>query len=155
MKTRLVLVVTLTVTLLLVAVIPALAGQPDVDSYWLEYSAGGTACTGDWVEFRGQMHFVTLTQSDEQGTHYFEHLNASVVGLGMDSGTTYQLVMVGNENGHADSDGAPDTTTSTYQWRLVGPGPDNNDMYQTTAHITYNANGIVTVEFDESRFTCS
>jgi hypothetical protein len=55
--------------------------------------------------------------------------------------------------GHFNLNGRNET--STFNVIIVGRGTDGSTVYlHETAHFTLNANGVVTVDFDETTLTC-
>jgi len=156
MKALHVLAVTVTLIMLLAAVVPAsAAAEPVISNYWIDLS-GGTynPCTHEWVEMRGVVHYVYSVVEHETGDYTLtEHSNWLVTGVG-ETGTKYRFPTVANEHFTVAFDQAPYVDTFIYRTQAVTPGPGNNDVYWRSYHITVNADGTVTSELDDSGWDC-
>ena len=98
---------------------------------------------GESVDFSGSAHLLFhATIDSDGGSHADMHINSQgVSGIGESSGATYHIpeeVHI-NSNGHVGSEG-----TITLSEKLIGQGPDNNEVMHLTLHETVNANGTVT-----------
>jgi hypothetical protein len=107
-------------------------------------------CTGEIVDLAGTAHTVLeLTLGDNRGSLMF-HSNAHESGVGETSGASYTLLE--NFSDHIEGsfvNGQFTQTTVARNLRLVTAGGGNNLFeFDDTFHVTVNANGDVSVEFD-------
>ena len=116
-------------------------------------AAGGA---GELVDLSGPLHTlitVTLNGNNVSGTAHFQPQGLS--GTGETTGDKYQATgvtkdtsfKVSFQNGQAQQ-------TFVNNFRIIGQGPGNNFLVHEQAHITINANGIVTVLHDNSSVVC-
>jgi hypothetical protein len=107
-------------------------------------------CTGELVDLSGTAHVVSaLTINDNHGSLMF-HSNAVESGVGETTGASYRLLA--NFSDHLEGsfvNGQFTQTTVIRNLRLITAGGSNNAFaFDDTFHVTANANGNVTVEFD-------
>jgi hypothetical protein len=107
-------------------------------------------CTGEVVDLTGTAHIVfTMTVNDNRGSLMF-HANSIESGVGETTGASYTLPA--NFSDHIEGsfvNGQFTQTTVIRNLRLITAGGGNNFLtFDDTFHITANANGDVTVEFD-------
>jgi hypothetical protein len=116
-------------------------------------AAGGA---GEIVDLTGPLHtLITLTinGNNVSGTAHFQPQGLSVTGE--TTGDKYQATgvtkdtsfKVSFQNGQAQQ-------TFVNNFRIIGTGPGNNFLVHEVAHITINANGIVTVVHDDLSIAC-
>jgi hypothetical protein len=116
-------------------------------------AAGGA---GELVDLSGPLHTLitfTLNGNNVSGTAHFQPQGLS--GTGDTTGDKYQATgvtkdtsfKVSFQNGQAQQ-------TFVNNFRIIGQGPGNNFLVHEQAHITINANGIVTVLHDNSSVVC-
>jgi hypothetical protein len=116
-------------------------------------AAGGA---GELVDLSGPLHTLitfTLNGNNVSGTAHFQPQGLS--GTGETTGDKYQATgvtkdtsfKVSFQNGQAQQ-------TFVNNFRIIGQGPGNNFLVHEQAHITINANGIVTVLHDNSSVVC-
>jgi hypothetical protein len=111
-------------------------------------------CTGEDVVGEIRVHFVlnfTTNGSRVSGT---ELLQYSVKGVGLTTGAQY----AGNESGHAPFTAnllnGQATMTDSVTFHLTTPGGGNNLVIKGRSHTTINANGDVTVSYDDLSLSC-
>jgi hypothetical protein len=107
-------------------------------------------CTGEIVDLNGTARIVgDLTINDNHASLMF-HSDAVESGFGQTSGAPYRLLA--NFSDHIEGslvNGQFTQTTVIRNERLVAAGGQNNYFaFDDTYHITIDANGDVTVEFD-------
>lgn len=107
-------------------------------------------CTGEVVDLSGAAHVVgALTINDNHGSLMF-HSNAVESGVGETTVASYRLLE--NFSDHVEGsfvNGQFTQTTVIRNLRLVTAGGGNNYFaFDDTFHVTVNANGDVSVEFD-------
>jgi hypothetical protein len=116
-------------------------------------AAGGA---GELVDLSGPLHTLitfTLNGNNVSGTAHFQPQGLS--GTGETTGDKYQATgvtkdtsfKVSFQNGQAQQ-------TFVNNFRIIGQGPGNNFLVHEQAHVTINANGIVTVLHDNSSVVC-
>ena len=108
---------------------------------------------GESVDFSGSAHLLFhVTINSDGGESADFHINSQgVSGIGEISGAKYQIpeeVHI-NTNGHVGV-----VTTTTLSEKLIGQGPDNNEVMHMTFHVTVNANGTVTASVDNFFIKC-
>lgn len=77
--------------------------------------------------------------------------------MGVDTGTVYHATGVTRYDGEETVDPDimyPSVYTFVNRVRFISDGPGENLIETDTVHITVNANGVITANFDESQFTC-
>jgi len=116
-------------------------------------AAGGA---GEIVDLSGPLHILitfTINGNNVSGTAHFQP--QGIVGTGETTGDKYQATGVTKDtsfkfsfqNGQAQQ-------TFVNNFRIIGQGPGNNFLVHEVAHITFNANGIVTVFHDSFTIDC-
>jgi hypothetical protein len=113
---------------------------------------------GEEVLVEGTVTQVVRQETDASGgTHFVVHANYnSLVGTGLTSGTVYHAVATENMTSHnfAPFVAAPYNFTSTQHVRFIGRGPGNDFIVVDTAHVTVNAQDVVTAEHEDFRVDC-
>jgi hypothetical protein len=108
---------------------------------------------GEDVLLSGELHDlfqVTLTSNGHFTLKFLDNPQG-ITGLGSVTGNKYQ-----------GTGGTQQTVTGTIgteltfvnNFRIIGQGPGNNFLVQEVAHVTVNANGTVTVNFDNFSADC-
>jgi hypothetical protein len=76
-------------------------------------------------------------------------------GVGSVTGDTYQATGVTLQDENSDNITTfPFETTYINNFRWIGPGPGNNVLVHTVAHVTINANGDITVNKIDTSSEC-
>ena len=122
-------------------------------SVFVPCAAGGA---GEIVDLSGQLHTLitfTINGNNVSGKQHFQPQGLS--GVGETTGLKYQgtgvtqaSFTISLQNGQANS-------TFINRFDIIGQGPNNNFSVHETAHITFNANGDVTVNFDNFGVDCN
>jgi hypothetical protein len=104
----------------------------------------------------GTLHTVSRTTIDANGGfHGTIHFNPQgVKGVGQSSGDTYQGNGVTKTTTNIAGAGLPFTDTFVNNFRIIGPGPDNNLLVHQTIHVTINANGVMTADVLNTSTEC-
>ena len=107
-------------------------------------------CTGEDVSYSGDF-FLTFTHVDRPNSNGFHEklfINYKVTGVGLTSGAEYDLHEV--QHGSLNDNG-PLPFKDTFRIFVLArtDGPDNDLVITYRFHITINANGEVTVVFEE------
>ena len=116
-------------------------------------AAGGA---GELVDLSGRLHTLitfTINGNNVSGTAHFQPQGLS--GTGETTGDKYQATGVTKDtsfklslqNGQANQ-------TFVNNFRIIGSGAGNNFLVHEEAHITFNANGTVTVFHDNLSIEC-
>src|SRR4030095_11845628 len=120
---------------------------------FVQCAAGGD---GETVYLRGRLHNMihfTINGNNVSGVGHFQPQGIS--GTGETTGDKYQATGVTKDssfklsfqNGQANQ-------TFVNNFRIIGQGPGNNLLVHEVAHITFNANGTVTVSHDNFSAEC-
>ena len=75
-------------------------------------------------------------------------------GTGQITGDTYQATGVSQDRFSGSLVNGQYAATLVNNFRIIGPGKGNNFLVHEVAHITINANGDVTVDFDYQSGEC-
>ena len=116
-------------------------------------AAGGA---GEVVDLSGSLHTVinfTINGNNVRGMAHFQP--QGIVGTGETTGDKYQATgvtkdssfKVSFQNGQANQ-------TFVNNFRIIGSGSGNNYLVHEEGHITFNANGILTVFHDHFSIAC-
>ena len=116
-------------------------------------AAGGA---GELVDLNGPLHTLitfTINGNNVSGMAHFQPQGLS--GTGEATGDKYQATGVTKDssfklsfqNGQANQ-------TFVNNFRIIGQGPGNNYLVHEVAHITFNANGTVTVLHENLSIDC-
>lgn len=109
---------------------------------------------GELVHLTGELHeLFHVTTNDSGGLHVAMHINPKdVSGTGLSTGLSYRLT--GVQQFSLTSADAGGSETFVLRFDVIGQGPDNNFTVHETGHVTVNANGEVTVSFDNTSIEC-
>ncbi len=111
---------------------------------------------GELVDLSGRLHTMihfTINGNNVSGVGHFQPQGIS--GTGETTGDKYQATgmtkdssfKLSFQNGQANQ-------TFVNNFRIIGQGPGNNLLVHEVAHITFNANGTVTVSYDNFSAEC-
>lgn len=98
------------------------------DNFQLEFTGTiDSPCTGETISFDGSTHIVmTLDESDTGATLQY-HLNTQgVSGVGLETGTKYQIVQVTSEDANAIFIPANESGSVTIHERIISDGGADN-----------------------------
>jgi hypothetical protein len=125
---------------------------------------GDNPCTGETITGTGNLHFLLSSNLSASG-HIQSHLEVSFSGI--QAMTTlpfaprkYVVVDEEDQMDTFDSDGMPTHETVEHTLHFIRSGEDgtlflNDDFYEHfLAHVTANANGIITVDDYTLAFNC-
>jgi hypothetical protein len=108
---------------------------------------------GEIVALHGTLHELFHITSGPAGTLTIKFLGNSqgIFGIGLTTGDRYR----GTGSTHGTFTMHKGTTNAFIDnFRLVGPGPDNDFFVHETAHTTVNAKGELTVSTDKFTIDC-
>ena len=114
-------------------------------------------CNGDQLQLQGTLHLVQQGDfvEDAPRQHVVAHLNSQkLTGVGLLTGELYNVNLVTNNITNSWIDGANVTTIETIQ-NVVSLGSAENFQIQTVLHVTMNANGETTSEFQNFHVHCT
>lgn len=108
---------------------------------------------GEVVHLSGNLHeVINMTFDNAGGVHVKDHFQPQgISGVGLTTGDKYQATGVTQDEFNAKV-GFEHTFINNF--RIIGQGPGNNLLVHETAHITINANGDVTANFDHFSVDC-
>jgi hypothetical protein len=115
-------------------------------------AAGGA---GELVDLSGPLHtLITLTinGNNVSGTTHFQPQGIS--GTGETTGDTYHATGVTKDTLKGSFQNGQSNETFVNNFRIIGQGSGNNFLVHEIAHITFNANGAVTVSHDNFSAEC-
>lgn len=110
---------------------------------------------GEDVLVSGRLHvLVHETVSRSGNLHFKFHFQPQgATGIGLVTGDRYRAT--GVTQGHVNLNGPlPINDTFINNFRMIGPGRNNNLLVHQTLHITINAKGVVTSEVDNTSVEC-
>ena len=114
-------------------------------------------CNGDQIQLQGTLHVVTQGEfvEDAPRQHVHTQLNSQkLTGIGVLTGAHYNVNLISNSIQNARVDGA-NVTTLEVMMNVVSLGSGANSQLQTVLHITQNANGETTTQFQNFHVHCS
>ncbi|HMJ94893.1 MAG TPA: hypothetical protein VK486_03525 [Thermoleophilaceae bacterium] len=114
-------------------------------------------CNGDQIELQGTIHLVSQGEfvEDAPRQHVHAHFNSQkLTGIGVPSGTFYNVNLISNSIENSRIDGANVTTLEVIM-NVVSPGSGENSQIQTVFHVTQNANGEITAQFQNFHVHCT
>jgi hypothetical protein len=112
-------------------------------------------CTNEWIHFTGYAQRVfdfTITGNKINGHSHYNPEGEK--GEGLSSGIQYQGVGASNNSFSGSLINGSYTSSFTELISMVAPGRGNNLVWNFTSHITFNANGDVTVVRDNFKILC-
>jgi hypothetical protein len=111
-------------------------------------------CSGEDVHVFGTLDLIIQTTSDSRGgLHVVFHLTPHLTGVGLSTGLEYNAVGPTQTVDFVDGTG-PRVSALINVIQLVSPGSSDNLVVTETLHVTVNANGTTTVEFDNVNASC-
>jgi hypothetical protein len=110
---------------------------------------------GEIVDFTGTLHIVvsfTINGNNVSGKSHFQP--QGLKGIGQVTGDQYNAVGVTQDSFRGSLQNDQFNETFVNNFRLIGRGPGNNFSVHENAHITINANGVVTAFIDNFGTDC-
>jgi|SRR5579864_2658227 len=121
-------------------------------SVFVPCAAGGA---GEMVDLSGPLHtLITLTINGNNFSEVMHFQPQGISGTGETTGAKYQATGVTEETTTGSFQNGQFKQTFVNRFDIIGQGPGNNFSEHETAHITINANGTVTVLFDNFGIEC-
>jgi hypothetical protein len=158
MKNTISKIILCVVAVLAIAIVPAKAAitsnesNPIVLSFFVPCAAGGA---GEIVDLSGNLHTLiheTINGNNVSGDMHFQPQGVS--GTGETTGLKYQATGVTQTSFKQSLQNGQANMTFINRFDIIGQGPGNNFTVHETAHITFNADGTVTVFFDNFSVEC-
>ena len=110
---------------------------------------------GELVLIEGTLHIQSHTTINKNRVSLKIHFQPQgATGTGLTTGDTYHATGVTQEHDSLPITGGAANFTFINNFRVIGPGPDNNLLVKQTVHVTVNANGEVTSEVDNTSAEC-
>ena len=122
-------------------------------SVFVPCAAGGA---GEIVDLSGPLHVLitfTISGNNVSGRQQFQPQGIS--GTGETTGLRYQATGLTATSFTSSLQNGQANTTFINRFDIIGQGPNNNFVVHETAHITINADGTVTVNFDNFTVECN
>jgi len=157
MKTNLMMAMTSLLALVFVAASANAAVQVNTTTdislqVFVPCAAGGA---GEIVDLSGPLHVLlsfTINGNNVSGVQHFQPQGIS--GTGETTGAKYQATGVTSTTFQLSLQNGQASETFINRFDIIGPGPGNNFRVHETAHITFNADGTVTANFDDFSVEC-
>jgi len=112
-------------------------------------------CNGETVDFSGTVHGnSTITVNGNNFHATFQFNPQGVNGNGETTGAKYQATGVTREDFNGSFTNGSFNETFINRFDFMGQGSTPNFSVHETFHITVNANGTVSVSFDNFSTTC-
>ena len=107
------------------------------------------------VDLSGSLHvLMSFTINGNNVSGKFQFQPQGVTGIGETTGAEYQGTGVTEQTFKTSLQNGQANVTSVNNFRLISHGPGDNYLVHETMHITFNAHGIVTVNFDNLSIDC-
>ena len=146
------------VAALVVSIMPAKAAItvnesiPFFLSVFVPCAAGGA---GETVDLSGNLHvLITETINGNNVSGFIHDQPQGVTGTGETTGLMYSGTGVTSTSFKTSLQNGQANTTFINRFNVIGQGPGNNFTVHETAHSTFNADGTVTVNFDNFGIEC-
>jgi hypothetical protein len=146
------------VAALVISIMPAKAAITDNESIpillsvFIPCAAGGA---GEVVDLSGNLHVLiteTINGNNVSGLMHFQPQGIS--GTGETTGLKYQGTGITSTSFKTSFQNGQANLTFINRFDIIGQGSGNNSTVHETAHFTFNANGTLTVFFDNFIFEC-
>jgi hypothetical protein len=123
---------------------------PILLSVFIPCAAGGA---GEVVDLSGNLHvLITETINGNNVSGVFQP--QGIGGTGETTGLSYQATGLTRTSFATSLQNGQANSTFINRFDIIGQGTGNNFTVHETAHFTFNANGTVTVNFDNFIFEC-
>jgi hypothetical protein len=110
---------------------------------------------GENVQFSGNLHsLVHVTINDNRFTTKTQNQPEGLKGIGAITGDTYNATGVTQDTQNGSFINGSFTYTFINNFKLIGPGTDNNYLVHENFTVTVNANGTVVVTMDNFSVEC-
>ena len=111
---------------------------------------------GELVLIEGTLHVLTHVSINGNQANIKEQFQPQgATGVGLTTGDTYHAVGGTKFHDTIPLTSGAQTFTLVNNFRLMGPGTDNNLQVHQNVHVTVNANGEITTEIDNTSAECN
>lgn len=119
---------------------------------WVPCANGGA---GEWIQINGPIHILTAVTEDRNGGMHVKHhaQPQGITGIGLITGDTYHVTGVTQDHSNVRPP-YPSNLTFVNNFRLIAPRTGNNLLAHGIHHVTVNADGTVTTEFEIISVEC-
>lgn len=110
---------------------------------------------GELVDLSGPLHTVisfTINGNNVSGYYHFQP--QGITGVGETTGITYHATGVTQASFKASFQNGQANFTFVNNFRIIGQGAGNNYLVHETLHMTFNADGTLTVSHDNFSIDC-
>lgn len=115
-------------------------------------AAGGA---GEVVDLVGPLHtLISATINGNNVTGYYHFQPQGITGFGETTGTKFNATGVTLQSFKASLVNGQANLTYVNNFRIIGQGAGNNYLVHETLHLAVNANGAITVYFDNLSIDC-
>ncbi len=125
---------------------------PFTEDVFVPCANGGA---GEVVHLTGDLHLLVVSALSytDHITYVTHHQPQGISGVGLTTGDMYRGTGV-TQTIDTAPDGYAFQSTSVNNYRIIGQGPDNDFLVHQIMHLTINATGETTVDFDKSSVGC-
>jgi hypothetical protein len=111
--------------------------------------------SGEIVDLSGPLHtLISFTINANNVSGYFHFQPQDISGTGESTGAKYKATGVTLQSFKSSLQNGQSNLTYVNNFRIIGQGPGNNFLVHETLHITFNADGTVTVSHDNFTIDC-
>ena len=111
---------------------------------------------GESVTVSGILHIQTHVTINQNRLIFKTHFQPQgAVGFGLITGDVYHGTGVTQFMDSIPNPSGAQTSSFINNFRFIGPGPDNNFQVHQNVHITFNANGEVSSDVDNTSIDCN
>jgi hypothetical protein len=115
-------------------------------------AAGGA---GEVVDLSGPLHtLISFTINANNASGYLHFQPPGITGTGETTGLTYHATGITQQSFSGSLQNGQSNFTFVNNFRIIGQGPRNNYLVHETMHFTINADGTLTVSFDNLTVDC-
>lgn len=110
---------------------------------------------GEVVDLNGPLHtLISFTINGNNASGYFHFQPQGITGTGETTGLKYQATGITQQSFKSSLQNGQANFTFVNNFRIIGQGPGNNYLVHETMHLTINADGTLTVSFDNLTVDC-
>ena len=121
-------------------------------SVFIPCAAGGA---GEVVDLSGPLHTLfSFTVNANSASGYFHFQPQGITGTGETTGLKYQATGITEQSFSGSLQNGQLALTFVNNFNIIGQGPGNNFLVHETLHFTINADGTLTVSFDNLTVDC-
>jgi hypothetical protein len=110
---------------------------------------------GETVDLRGPLFtLISFTMNANSVSGYFHFQPHGISGTGEITGSKYQATGVTQQSFKSSLQNGQANMTFVNNFRIIGQGPGTNFLVHETLHLTFNADGTLTVSHDNITVDC-